>query len=72
MSNEELVEKMKEIKNKLENVKKQLKNTQELLNETITFDNEGFGCDKFLSLNTRLNKQINNLDNKIIPKINNM
>ena len=70
--NEELLQKMKKIKNNLENTKLQLRNAKNILNQSITFDNEGFKSDDISKITTKLNKQINNLNSKIIPKINNM
>ena len=72
MNDEELLRKMKKIKNNLENTKLQLRNAKNILNQSITFDNEGFKSDDISKLTTKLNKQINNINSKIIPKINNM
>lgn len=70
--NDELLKNMKKIKNNLENTKIQLRNAKNILNQSITFDNEGFKSDDISVLTTKLNKQINNLNNKIIPKITDM
>ena len=72
MNNEEVLKKMKKVKNNLENARVQLRNAKNLLNQSITFDNEGFKSEEISNLNTKLNSQIYNLNNKIIPKINGM
>ncbi len=72
MNEEELLKKMKKIKTNLENTKIQLRNVKNILNQSITFANEGFKSDEISKLTTKLNKQINNLNSKIIPKIDNM
>lgn len=72
MNDEQLLRNIKSIKNNLESTKRQLKKAQDILNQSINFNNDSFKYDDILSLNQRINKQINNLDNKIIPKINNM
>ena len=72
MNNEEVLKKMKRVKSNLENARIQLRNAKNILNQSITFDNEGFKSEKISDLSTKLNKQVSNLNNKIIPKINNM
>ena len=63
---------MKKIKTNLENVRVHLINIKNILNQSITFDNEGFKSDEISKLTTKINKQINNLNGKIIPKIDNV
>ena len=72
MNDEELIIKMKKIKNNLENVKKELRNVQNTLNQSITFNNEGFKSHDISKINNKINVQINNLNNKIIPKLDSM
>ena len=72
MNNEEVLNKMKKVKSNLENARIQLRNAKNILNQSITFDNEGFKSEEISSLSTKLNGQINTLNNKIIPKINGM
>ena len=70
MNNEEVLKKMKKVKSNLENAKFQLRNAKNILNQSITFDNEGFKLEEISNLSTKLNVQINTLNNKIISKIN--
>lgn len=72
MNDEELLIKMKKVKNNLENVKKELRNVENILNQSITFDNEGFKFKDISKINNKINVQINNLNNKIISKLDSM
>lgn len=72
METEELLIKMKRVKNNLERVKSNLKSARGILNQSITFNNNGFKENNLKNLDTKLTKQINNLNSKIIPGLNKM
>ena len=72
MNNQDLLAKIKKIRNSLEIARKELNNAKDILNDSITFNNTGFKNGDISNLNSRLNTQIYNINNKIIPKINNM
>ena len=72
MENEELLSKIKNVKNNLVSVKHKLKSVQDILSESITFDNKAYKSDTISNFNEKITIQINNLETKIIPKINNM
>ena len=72
MNNEELLRKMRKVKTNLENAKYYLGLADDILENSITFNNEGFKSQSINTASSKLNKQINNVRNKIIPKIDSM
>lgn len=68
----DLLEKMKRIKRNLENARENLNLGMDLLNQSITFNDVGYKTNDVSEIREKMNVQIDNLNNKIIPKINNM
>lgn len=69
---EDLYDKMLKLKNSLQNAKIQLQNAQNYLECSILFDNRVFKQQEFSSLKNKLDIQIENLSNKILPEIDNL
>ena len=72
MKNEELLNKMNRIKTNLNNAKIDINKAKEILSECISIDGEVFCNEKFSNIENKINVQLNNLNNKIIPKIKSM
>ena len=66
-----LLKKIKQIKINLENAKDELSNVQDILSRTILINNSVFKYNEISNIKNRLNKQISNLDAKIIPELMN-
>lgn len=67
--NEELINKMERVKNNLDNAITQLDNARSILDQNITFNNQGFKHNCISNLSQRINTQIYNINNTIIPNI---
>lgn len=69
MNKQELLSKMKKIDTNLENARRELNSANEILNSSITFNGEGLKDNTILEVKNKLDIQINNLNNRIIPSI---
>lgn len=69
MDEQVLLTKMKKVKNNLENAKKELFIAQSILADSIAINEQCFKNSEIDNINKKINNQLNNLNNKIIPNI---
>ena len=72
MNNEQIIMNMKRVKNNLEEAKKQLNYFSKSLENSITINGVVFKKNIIKNLQENLNVQINNVNIKIINKINSL
>lgn len=72
MNNEENLLNMKKIRNGLLRVKSQIRTVNDIVNQSITINGDGVKNNDISIISTKLDHQIDNLEKKIIFKIENM
>lgn len=72
MNNEENLLNMKKIRNGLLRVKSQIRTVNDIVNQSITINGDGVKNNDISIISTKLDYQIDNLEKKIIFKIENM
>lgn len=72
MNNEENLLNMKKIRNGLLRVKSQIRTVNDIVNQSITINGDGVKNNDISIISTKLDHQMDNLEKKIIFKIENM
>ena len=72
MEKQDILVNLRNARSNLNNARKELSNAQKILNESITFNNEGFKDSDIEAIKNKIDNQVYNLNNKVIPGVENM